>query len=125
MKVSSIETDKVLRLLAATPRRIDSLSKGIDAGKLQFKPDQYTWSGNEILAHLCACADVWGKNIMAIITLDHPTLRHISPRGWIRKTDYLQQEFNSSFAAFAYQRRELLNVLKGLAPRDWSRAATT
>lgn len=125
MKVSSTETKKVLRLLAATPRRIASLSRGLDIGKLQFKPDPDSWSANEILAHLRACADVWGKNIMTIITLDHPTLRHISPRGWIRKTDYLQLEFKSSLATFAHQRHELLSVLKGLATKDWSRAATT
>ena len=125
MKVFSTETEKVLKLLAATPRRIASLSQGIDIGKLQFKPDQDSWSANEILAHLRACADVWGKSIIAIITLDHPTLRHISPRGWIRRTDYLQLEFKSSLATFAQQRHELLSVLKGLATRDWSRAATT
>ena len=125
MKVSSTETEKVLRLLAATPRRITSLSRGIDIGKFQFKPDQDSWSANEILAHLRACADVWGKNIMATITLDHPTLRHISPRGWIRRTDYLQLEFKSSLATFAQQRHELLSVLKGLATGDWSREATT
>ena len=125
MRVSSTDIEKVLRLLAATPRRIASLSQGIDTGKLQFKPDQDSWSANEILAHLRACSDVWGKSIRAIITLDHPTLRHISPRGWIRKTDYLQLEFKSSLAAFTDQRRELLRVLKALAPRDWSRAATT
>ena len=125
MKVSSTETEKVLRLLAATPRRIASLSRGIDIGKFQFKPDQDSWSANEILAHLRACADVWGKSIIATITLDHPTLRHISPRGWIRRTDYLQLEFKSSLATFAHQRHELLSVLKGLATRDWSREATT
>ena len=125
MKVSSTEIEKVLRMLAATPRRIASVSPGIAARKLQFKPDPDSWSANEILAHLRSCADVWGKNIITIITVDHPTLRHISPRGWIRKTDYLQLEFKSSFAAFEHQRRELLSILKGLTPRDWSRAATT
>ena len=125
MKVSSTETEKVLGLLAATPRRIASLSRGIDIGKFQFKPDQDSWSANEILAHLRACADVWGKSIIATITLDHPTLRHISSRSWIRRTDYLQLEFKSSLATFALQRHELLSVLKGLATKDWSRKATT
>ena len=125
MKVSSTEAEKVLRLLAATPRRIASLSRGVNIDRFRFKPDPDSWSANEILAHLRACADVWGKCIIAIITLDHPTLRHTSPRSWIRKTDYLQLEFKSSLAAFAHQRHELLSVLKGLATRDWSRAATT
>jgi hypothetical protein len=51
-------------------------------------------------------------------------LRYISPRSWIRKTDYLELEFRGSLKAFTDQRRELLRALKGLAIKDWSRSAT-
>ena len=124
MKVSPAETENVLRLLAATPRRIASLSRGVDISELHFRPDQDSWSANDILAHLRACADVWGKSIMEMIARDHPTLRYVSPRGWIRKTDYLELEFRVSLNAFTRQRRELLRTLKGLAIKDWSRPAT-
>jgi DinB superfamily len=124
MKVSPAETERVLRLLAATPRRIASLSRGFEIGKLHFRPHQDSWSANDILAHLRACADVWGKSIVEMITRDHPKLRYISPRSWIRKTDYLELEFRGSLKAFTEQRRELLRALKGLAIEDWSRSAT-
>jgi hypothetical protein len=124
MKVSPAETESVLRLLAATPRRIASLSRGIEISKLHFRPHQDSWSANDILAHLRACADVWGKSIVEMITRDHPKLRYISPRSWIRKTDYLELEFRRSLKAFTDQRRELLRALKGLAIKDWSRSAT-
>jgi len=124
MKVSPAEAENVLRLLAATPRRIASLSRGVEISKLHFSPHQGSWSANDILAHLRACADVWGKSIVEMITQDHPKLRYISPRSWIRKTDYLELEFRGSLKAFSDQRRELLRVLKGLAIKDWSRSAT-
>jgi hypothetical protein len=124
MKVSQAETESVLRLLAATPRRIASLSQGVEISKLHFRPHPDSWSANDILAHLRACADVWGKSIVEMITRDHPTLRYISPRTWIRKTDYLELEFRGSLRAFTDQRRELLRALKGLAMKDWSRSAT-
>jgi len=124
MQVSPAETESVLGLLAATPRRIASLSRGVDLSKLHFRPHPDSWSANDILAHLRACADVWGKSIVEMITRDHPKLRYISPRSWIRKTDYLELEFRESLKAFTDQRRELLRALKGLAIRDWSRSAT-
>ena len=124
MKVSPAETESVLRLLADTPRRISSLSRDVEISKLHFRPNPDSWSANDILAHLRACADVWGKSIVEMITRDHPKLRYISPRGWIRKTDYLELEFRGSLKAFTDQRRELLKTLKGLAIKDWSRSAT-
>jgi len=124
MKVSPAETESVLRLLAATPRRIASLSRDVEISKLHFRPHPDSWSTNDILAHLRACADVWGKSIVEMIIRDHPKLRYISPRSWIRKTDYLELEFRGSLKAFTDQRRELLRALKGLAIKDWSRSAT-
>jgi len=124
MKVTQIETENVLGSLAATPRRIASLSRGVEISKLHFRPDPDSWSAIDVLVHLRACADVWGKSIVEMITLDHPRLRYISPRGWIRKTGYLELEFRGSLKAFTDQRRELLKTLKGLAIKDWSRSAT-
>src|SRR5215510_498293 len=124
MNVSPAETESVLRLLAATPRRIASLSRDVEISKLHFRPHPDSWSANDILAHLRACADVWGKSIVEMITRDHPKLRYISPRSWIRKTDYLELEFQGSLKDFTDQRRELLRALKGLAIKDWSRSAT-
>jgi hypothetical protein len=124
MKVSPAETESLLKLLAATPRRIASLSREVEISKLHFRPHPDSWSANDILAHLRACADVWGKSIVDMITGDHPKLRYISPRSWIRKTDYLELEFRVSLKAFTDQRRELLRALKGLSIEDWSCSAT-
>lgn len=124
MKVTQVEIENVLGLLAAMPRRIASLSRGVEISQLHFRPDPDSWSANDVLAHLRACADVWGKSIVKMITLDHPSLRYVSPRSWIRKTDYLELEFRGSLKAFTDQRRELLKALGSLAIKDWSRSAT-
>jgi hypothetical protein len=39
------------------------------------------------VAHLRACADVWGGSIDRMVAEEHPTIRYVSPRSWIRKTD--------------------------------------
>jgi hypothetical protein len=124
MKVDPAEIEMTLKLLAATPRDLASISKGLDHTRLHRSSDEEPWSANDILAHLRACADVWGKSIMAMIAQDHPTLRYVSPRTWIKKTNYLEQEFGVSLEAFTKQRSDLLEVLNSLKPEGWSRGAT-
>jgi hypothetical protein len=59
-----------------------------------------------VLAHLRACADMWGNCIVEIIAHDHPTLWAINPRTWINTTDYREQLFQHSLDAFMAQRAE-------------------
>jgi DinB superfamily len=72
---------------------------------------------------LRASADVRGKFIHIMLTQDRPTLRYISPRSHIKKTNYLDLTFPESFQAYKKQRNELLNTLKELSLEDWSRSA--
>ena len=118
------QIEQVFKLLSSTPRLLASLSKGLDESRLRFRPDEDAWSANDVLAHLRACADVWGKSILAMLVQDHPTLRYVSPRTWMKKTNYPQQEFRPSLEAFTQQRLELLDTLTALKPKDWSRGAT-
>ena len=121
---SQSEIDQYLWALADTPSRIASASRIIPPAGLFLKPDEEGWSANDTLAHLRSCADFWGKSIREMISQDHPTLRYVSPRTWIRKKDYPDQEFEKNLGAFRVQRTELLAALTVLALGDWSRGAT-
>ena len=123
MKATPDEIEKYLKLLAETPRRIESLSRGMDNVQLQLKPDGDSWSTNDILAHLRSCADVWGKTIQEMLIKDNPILPYVHPRQWIKKTNYPEIDFHTSLQAFTDQRKELLMVLKKLNFKDWSRAS--
>jgi hypothetical protein len=120
----SLTSEQVLTLLAEAPPRIDTLTAGLTPAQLRATPNPGEWSANEVLAHLRACADMWGNCMRLIIAEDRPTLRAVNPRTWIKKTDYLEQEFQPSLHSFAKQRTDLLKVLEPLAPEDWSRMAT-
>ena len=115
--------EQALNVLSETPTRIAALTGALSAAQLQTRPEPEAWSINEVLAHLRACADVWGGYIARIIAEDTPAIRAVSPRTYIKRTDYPQQAFKSSFDAFTAQRSELLTVLNRLTPTDWSRAA--
>src|SRR5688572_6412361 len=120
----SLTVDQVVVMLAATPTRLGALTAGLEPAQLRTSPGPGEWSANDVLAHLRSCADMWGMCIAAILAEDHPTLRAVNPRAWIKQTDYPDLEFRPSLDAFAAQRAELLAVLAPLPPDGWSRSAT-
>jgi hypothetical protein len=120
----SLTSEQVLALLAATPPRIAALAAELTPAQLQAAPPDGGWSVNEVLAHLRACADVWGNCIVEIVVHDRPRLRAVNPTTWIKRTDYRDQDFEPSLHAFATQRTDLLAVLEPLAPDGWSRTVT-
>lgn len=105
-------------------RKRHRASPRLPPDQLHATPEHDEWSANDVLAHLRACADVWGNCIEAMIAEDMPTLRAVNPTTWIEKTNYRELDFLPSFRAFATQRAELLAVLEPLPHEGWSRAAT-
>jgi len=121
---NSAEIDQFLKLLAEAPRRIAVATKGHLESRLNIRTEKVPWSVNDILAHLRASADVREKYIQAMLAQNNPAMRYISPRTYIRKTDYLELAFPESFQAYKKQRMELLKTLQNLSIQDWSRSAT-
>jgi hypothetical protein len=111
-------------LLRENPGQIFSMTASLTPGQLRSAPEPGVWSLTGILAHLRACADVWGDCISTILAEDHPTIRALNPRAWIERTDYRDLEFAPSFAAFTAQREALLATLDALNPAQWERTAT-
>jgi len=124
MPTRELGIEEILTRLAEAPKRITALTDGLDPARLRLPPAPDEWSANDVLAHLRACADVWGGSIATILAEDHPTIRAIDPRTWMRQTDYLDLEFQPSLEEYAAQRAGLMHVLEALAPDAWSRAAT-
>jgi hypothetical protein len=116
-------TEQILTLLASVPAYLADLTAGLQPAQLLAPPEPGEWSARDVLAHMRACADMWGKYIGVILSEDRPTIKAVSPRTWIKKTDYGAQEFQPSLHAFTVQRAELVARLEQLAPEAWSRMA--
>ena len=116
--------EQVLSLLAETPPRIAALTAGLAPTLLHTAPDHDEWSVNDVLAHLRACADIWGNCMVAIVVEDMPTLRAVNPNTWIKSTDYRELDFEPSLRSFATQRANLLAIVEPLPHDGWSRGAT-
>lgn len=119
-----LDPEQLLTLLAATPQRLTALTAGLASAQLRTAPAEGEWSANDVLAHLRACADCWGGSMMTMLAQDTPTLRAINPRTWIKRTNYLELDFQPSLRVFATQRADLLTELRPLTSEGWSRSAT-
>jgi hypothetical protein len=124
MSEKPLTIEKILSILTETPSRIVGITANLTPTQLHMSPAPDEWSANEVLAHLRSCADVWGSYINRIIAEDRPSIRAVSPRTYIKKTDYPKQEFQPSLQVFTRQRRDLLTVLESLSPEGWARSAT-
>lgn len=116
--------EEILTKLAQGPPRIAAAAAGASLAQLHTAPATGEWSANSVLAHLRACADVWGDAVRLLVREDNPTFRAINPRTWLRKTDYLDLDFPISLAAFTAQRVELLAFLEPLPAEAWRRHGT-
>ena len=124
MPQSDLTIEQILTMLSATPPRITELTVDLTPAQLHAAPNRGEWSANDVLAHLRACADVWGDCMVTIINHNTSTLRAINPTTWIKRTTYREQHFQPSLHAFTAQRTALLAVLEPLSADVWLRSAT-
>jgi hypothetical protein len=118
-----LSVGEVMEILTTTVPRLEELTRGVPQQRLHTVTD-YGWSVNDQLAHLRACHDVLGGNMLRIIREDQPAWKGMSPRTWQKQTDYFEWKFPPAFEAFRTQRAELLEVLEALPPEAWERTAT-
>ena len=124
MARASLTLNQLLPMLADAPPRLATITAGATTAQLHTPNAEREWSVNEVLAHLRACADVWGDHLAAILAEEHPTRRAINPTTWIVQTDYPQQEFYTSLRAYTAQRAALMELITPLTSAQWQRTAT-
>lgn len=123
MATPELTRDEVMEILRTTVPRLEELTHGMSQKRLSTLTD-YGWSVNDQLAHLRACHDVLGGNMLRIVREDHPSWKGMSPRAWQKQTDYFDWKFAPAFEAFRTQRAELLQILEPLPRPGWDRTAT-
>jgi hypothetical protein len=97
LEINSAEIEQFLKLLAEAPRCIATATKDLAEVRLYLRTKEEPWFVSDILAQLRASADVREKFIHIMLTQEHPTLRYISPRSYIKKTNYLELPFPNRF----------------------------
>jgi hypothetical protein len=120
-----LDPSQILEILSESPAKIVEATADLSDTDLANHPVENEWSPLEILAHLRACADVWGDvHIVGMLEEDEPTMRAVNPMRWIRGTDYYVTPFSASLAAFRDQRSVLLVRIGSISAFAWERGAT-
>lgn len=124
MKPASEDTRRILELLAGAPLRLTKATRGVPTPRLSLRSEAEPWSVSDLLAHLRACADVWGNSLRAMLAQDNPVQRYVSPRSWMKKPAYADQEFGAALESFTMERRKLVKALADLDAAGWARRGT-
>ena len=114
-----LEGRKPMEILAATPRQIGRLIKGISRKKLSKRPAPDKWSVTEILAHLADSELVYGFRIRMILEAGGAPMQNTDQDAWSRFSDYGGQDPALSLEAIRITRERTVRLLKSLPPASW------
>ena len=112
-----------LKVLKETVTRLADIAEHMEDVKLAKPPLEGEWSILQILAHICACQDVWAYSIYAMLSVEDPELLHLHPRKLAATMKYHKLSFSDLFAHFRSGRVMLLHVLHNLTEGNWQRGA--
>lgn len=124
MKATPAEIDTHLATLRQTPLLITSIAEQMPEEQLRLQPLPTAWSLVDLLAHIHACAEVWGDDIERMLTLDSPKFTKPHPRKVMLSSRHQEPPFADSARAFATLREGLLSRLETLGLDQWERGAT-
>ena len=117
--LGNVEGRKPMEILAATPRQIARLIKGVPRTKLSRRPAPDTWAVAEILAHLADAELVVGYRIRLILGASGTPIQAYDQDAWARVSDYRKHDPAVSLDAFRATRVRTLHLLKGLPRSSW------
>jgi len=113
---------EVLRLLAETPAKLESLSKGLTDKQLHQSLGAGERSFIEALAHIINCEAITAEAIYLALLVKEPVLSGIHPERDLGKLlRFDQLPFADLLAYFKTRRTVLLHVLESLTDDKWSR----
>jgi hypothetical protein len=114
-----LEGKTPMEIVAATPRQIARLVKGVSKKKLSQRPAPDKWSVTEILAHLADSELVYGFRIRLILEASGTPIQGIDQEAWARFSDYAKHDPALSLEALRTTRERLVRLLKSLPRASW------
>jgi uncharacterized damage-inducible protein DinB len=114
-----LEGKEPMEILAATPRQIARLVKGVSRKKLSQRPAADKWSVTEILAHLADTELVYGFRIRLILGANGTAIQGMDQNAWARFSDYGKHDPALSLEAFRITRERMVRLLKSLPRESW------
>lgn len=109
-----------LRVLSATPRRLELLLEGRSSRLLARRPANGKWSIIEILAHLSDAEPAIGWRFRNMLATPGAHLQWWDEHLWSEKCDYVHIPARRSITTFRVLREGNLALLRFAGPLTWS-----
>ena len=109
-----------LSVLAATPRRIETLLRGATDKKLKWMPGPERWSIGHILAHMADAELTVGFRIRLALGSNGTRIQAFNQDAWAANLRYERQNPRTSFAVYRTIREHNLRLLRLLPQRMWN-----
>jgi DinB superfamily len=106
-----------LRLQQATPRKLATLTKGLNKKKLVRRPGPGEWSIAEILAHLADAELVIGYRMRLILASNGTAIQAFDQDAWAKTFDYSRRDPKTSLETFRTLRESNLRLLNSVPRR--------
>jgi hypothetical protein len=116
---SHVEGRDPLALLAAAPRKLEGLIKGVSAAKLRQRPAPGKWSICEIVAHLGDTELVGGYRIRTTLGAPGAPIQAFDQDKWADAMQYQKRNVRQSLDQFRALRQANISLLKSLTPQQW------
>jgi hypothetical protein len=113
-----------IKVLAATPKKLERLIKGASTAKLRKRPAPEKWSMAEILAHLADVEIVIAWRMRSVLGAPGTQIQAYDQNAWVEALHYEKRDFRESLVQQRVLREANLALLKTLTPEQWKQFGT-
>ena len=108
-----------LSVMAATPKKLVKLLKGISRAALQKRPAADRWSVGEVLAHLADAEISYSWRIRSILAASDRVVQAYDQDTWARLFNYPKQDPRLSLDGFCIGRERNVQLLRMIPKELW------
>jgi len=114
-----VEGQEPLKILAASPKKLERLIGRVSGAKLRKKPAPGKWSIAEVAAHLADVEIVIGWRVRSVLGAPGTTIQAYDQGAWAAAGRYEKRNPRQSLALFQAVRAANLALYKSLTPEQW------
>jgi hypothetical protein len=116
-----LEGNHPLKLMTATPKRLNALVKGLTPAQLKKRVYKDKWSIHEILQHLADCEVMFTSRCRLIAFEDHPHLAPFDQERWANAKAREKESAADALDRFAALRKAQVLLYKSSPPEIFAR----
>lgn len=117
--LNNVAGEDPVKILAATPKKLQRLTKGASPARLRKRPEANKWSVSEILAHMADAEIVVSWRVRFILGNPGAPIQAFDQDSWVTALHYDKRDPRQSLEQMRALREANVALLKSLSPEQW------